>query len=169
MFAETRQQIADLSVKFAETDRLIKANAKQMGGIDKSLGEVTEETIYNALSNDMIFAGIEFYEIDRKKRKKRTKTKLEGEFDFVLTNGDTVAIIEAKHKVKVRHLSELVENKINDYRTLFPEHKNHKIILGIGGMCFDEGVEKEAKENGVVIIKIKNDKVEYHTDNIKIY
>ena len=180
MFAETREQMKETDRKFAENqeqqrirsaelDRLIKANAQQIGGIDKSLGEMTEEAIYNALSNDMIFAGIEFYDIDRNKKRKRKKINLEGEFDFVLINGDTVAIIEAKHKVKTRHLSELVSNKVGDYRILFPEYKNHKIILGIGGMCFDEGVEKEAKEKGVVIIKVVGEKVEFYTNNIKTY
>jgi len=40
----------------------------------------------------------------------------------------------------------------------------HRILLGIGGMSFDDDAIKEAEEYGVGIIKVIGDKVEYHTD-----
>jgi len=46
---------------------------------------------------------------------------------------------------------------------------DYKIVLGIGGMSFEGQAEDVANENGVGIIKIVGDKVEYYTDKIKVY
>ena len=46
---------------------------------------------------------------------------------------------------------------------------DYKIILGIGGMSFEEDAINAAKEKGIGIIKILGDKLEYYTENIKMY
>jgi hypothetical protein len=54
------------------------------------------------------------------------------------------------------------------FRKLFPTYINHKIILGIGGLSFEnDSVIEEAKKQGIGVIKIVSDMVEYHTENIK--
>ena len=52
---------------------------------------------------------------------------------------------------------------------IHPQYNNLKVILGIGGMSFEENAEQIAKENGIRIIKTMGDNVEYYTDNLKIY
>jgi len=67
-------------------------------------------------------------------------------------------------------ITELFTKEVADkFRILFPNYKNYKIVLGIGGMSFDDDAIEEAKRNGVGIIKVVGDKVEYHTEGIKIY
>ena len=119
--------------------------------------------------NELIFGGIKFEEIDKNIKLKFKKLNLEGEYDVVLQNGDTLAIIETKYKVRVKDVSELVNKKLDNFRKLFPIFSDYKILLGIGGMSFDDKVEDEAKEKGIGIIKILGDTVEYYTENIKIY
>ena len=41
---------------------------------------------------------------------------------------------------------------------------DYKIVLGIGGMSFESKSKDIAKKNGIGIIKIIGDKVEYYTD-----
>ena len=57
----------------------------------------------------------------------------------------------------------------DNFRLLFPLYKEYKIILGIGGLSFEDGVLEEAIKNGIGIIKISGDKVEINTEIIKIY
>ena len=168
-FRETAEQFKETKEQFKETKKLIEANAKQIGGISESNGDMAEEMIYNSLEQDMTFAGIEFDDFRPNMGYKSKKLKLQAEFDIVLTNGDSLAIIETKYKVRKKHILELKDKKINDFRKLYPEYNNHKIILGIGGMSFEKDVEKEAKENGIGIIKVVGDKIEHYTDEIKVY
>ena len=86
-----------------------------------------------------------------------------------MINGSTLAIIETKYKVREQDVTKFVDNKVGDFKILFPEYNNHKIVLGIGGMSFEGKSEELARDNGVGIIKVIGDKVEYYTDVIKVY
>jgi len=182
-FAETDRKIKQLSDKINATNEMadktllmadktliaVNKTTANVDGISKSNGAMAEEMIYNSLKKDKIFGGIKFDEIDRNLKLKLKKFNLEGEFDVVLQNCDTLAIIETKYKVRIEDVSKLVDKKVNDFRKLFPVFNDYKIILGVGGMSFEEKAEEEAEKNGVGIIKIVGDRVEYFTDRIKVY
>jgi len=142
---------------------------KHIGGISKSNGDVAEEMIYNSLEQDMIFADVVFYSIEKNVKRKSIELNIEGEYDILLKNEDTIAIIEVKWKVRCGHISKLVETQLKDFRKLYPEYRNHKIILGIGGMSFEKISMNEARENGIAVIKVSPDKIEYHIEDIKEY
>ena len=163
------KEMAELRENQKETDRLIKANAKQIGGIDKSNGLMAEEAVYNSLEQDMTFAGIVFEDSIRNLKKYRKSLNIKGEYDIVLINGTMLAIIETKYKVREKDVSKFVDSKVADFKILYPEYANHKIVLGIGGMSFEGNSEQIAKEKGIGIIKVVGDKVEYNTDKIQIY
>ncbi|MCL2038879.1 MAG: hypothetical protein FWG85_00440 [Bacteroidetes bacterium] len=165
-FAETDRF---LSEKFAETDKKIKELARNIGGISDSNGLAAEQMIYNSLEKDMKFAGIEFHYIETNKHKKIKSLNLEGEFDIVLTNCDTISLIETKHRVRIQDVIKLATEQVNNFRKLFSEYAKYKIILGIGGASFDKDAIKEAKEYGIGVIQIINDKVECWTGGIMIY
>jgi hypothetical protein len=160
-----------------ETDRIVKANAlaiketnRHINGIAKSNGDMTEEAIFNALGQDLSFAGVQFDDIGRDWKKYIKKLDIRGQYDVVLENGDTVALIEAKYKVRKEDITDLFTKEVTDkFRKLFPLYVNHKIILGVGGMSFDDDALDEASKNGVGIIKVVGDKVEYYTEGIKTY
>jgi len=161
-FETVWKSIQELSEKLKKTDEIVN-------GIAKSNGDMAEQTIYNSLERDMTFAGVEFEDIDKNRKRKSKSLKLEGEYDVVMENGNTIAIIETKYKVRKKDVSELLTQKLDSFRKLFPYYSDYKILLGVGGMSFDDDAIKEAKENGIGIIKIIGDKVEYHTEGIKTY
>jgi len=142
---------------------------KEIGGIGDSNGAMAEEMIFNALDKSKTFGGIKFDDVDRNLRFKLKKIKLEAEFDVVMQNGDTIALIETKYKVKSKHITSILEKHLPSFKRLFPVFNDHKIIIGIGGMSFEKDVEEEAIEKGIGIIKIVGDKVEFFTDKIKYY
>jgi hypothetical protein len=166
---EADKRTAEIDKRFAETEKLIKETNLMVNGIGKSNGAVAEETIYNALKYNMIYGGIEFDDILRNVKRDSKKQNLQGEFDAVLKNGDTLAIIETKYRVRKDDVNVLVNKKVEDFRKLFPKYRDYKILLGIGGMSFDEEAIKEANTNGVGIIKVVGEKVEFQTTDIKVY
>ena len=148
----------------------IEENNKNIGGVNRSLGYITEKLIYNTLEKSMVFADIEFEDIQPNlRRRSKSHNNLEAEYDIFLKNGEMLAIIETKQQVEKKHIIELYNKKLNNFRTLFPEYNNYKIILGMGGMDFDKEALDEANENGIGLIKVSGDNVEFHTNNIKQY
>jgi len=153
----------------ADFEKWKKEMQKYMGGISESNGAMAETMIYNSLEKDMIFAGVNFDYIHPNFGYKNKKLGIEDEYDIVLRNGDTLAIIETKYKVRDKDVTKLLGTKLSNFRLLYPEYDSYKIILGVGGMSFEDNALEEAKENGVGIIKIVGNKVESYTEGIKIY
>ena len=182
-FAESRKEINELRESQKETDRLIrelrdegkdtdkriKNLSIQIGGINDSIGKMTEEMIANSLAKDMTLAGIKFDYIDRNLKRHIKSLDLKGEYDVIMYNCNTVALIEAKHKLRKKDVDKLLNKKVDDFRKLFPFYKDYKIILRVGGGSFEDGAEDEAKENGIGVIKVVGNKVEYHTEGIRVY
>ena len=170
-FEEWRKKsAAEAEKRGADLDRRIKENSKQIGGISESNGDMAEETIFNSLERDMTFAGIKFDDIEKNVQVfDYEKLKTLTELDVIMRNGDALAIIETKYKVHKKDVKELISKKLNYTKEFFPKKKDYKIILGVGGMSFDDDAIDEANENGIGVIKVIGDKVEFYTDNVKYY
>jgi hypothetical protein len=99
-----------------------------------------------------------------------SKKGIHDEFDIVMVNGDSVAIIEVKYKVTKDHLKTLIEKKLQSFKTLFPEYKDYKFYLGLAGLSFEsKAFEKEVLNKGVAVLKAVGDHAEIFADNLKVY
>ena len=162
---ETFKAIRELEVK---TDGI----NNRVEGIGESNGKFSESYFYNTLLNSMRFGKKDFDLID--KGLKRTQKlpdgkKIKGEYDVIMYNGDTVALVEIKYKVQKDHLEELATRQIEAFKKLFPQYANHKFYLGIAGMSFEDGVEKEALKRGIGILRPKGESVEILDEKLKVY
>jgi len=163
---------ADVWAMFAETDKQIKAMQREIGGISKSNGEFAEEFFYNSLKGTMAFAGVRYkYITDKFAREKPMpdKTEIKAQFDIVLHNGKSIALIEAKYKANLKDVKEMVEKKVPNFRLLYPEYAKHKLYLGIGSLVLKDRVIQEAKKLGIGLMRQRGDAVEYKTDWVRAY
>ena len=176
MFAETDKKFEKSHLEWQEikesqkaTDKQIKELSKQIGGISNSNGKVAEDMIYNVLDKDKTFANVKFDYLRKNVQIQSETYETKTELDILLVNGDTISIIETKYKVEKSDVIDVIDKKLNYFRQYNPKFNNYKIILGIGGMSFEDDAITAAKEKGIGIIKILGDKLEYYTDGIKIY
>jgi len=153
----------------ADLKKWQKEMQKNIGGIGESNGAVAEAMIFNTLERDMTFAGINFDDIHSNMGYHSKRLGIKDEYDIVLRNGDTLAIIETKYKVRDKDVTKLLGTKLSNFRLLYPEYDSYKIMLCVGGMSFEKDAIEEAQNNGVGIIKIVGNKVECYTDAIKMY
>jgi len=168
-FAEDRKKITAMQ---EENARLIKAMQREIGGMGNSNGEFAEEFFYNSLKETMTFAGIHFeYISDKFARQKKMpdKTEVRAQFDIVLLNGDSLALIEAKYKADEEDVKEMIEKKIPNFKFLYPEYAKHKLYLGIGSLVLKDRVVQEAKKLGIGLMEQRGDAVEYKTDWVRVY
>ena len=150
-----------------ETDRQIKELQKTVGGITNNQGFFAEEYFFNSFeSGKTNFFGEKFDEIA--KHLKTRRQGLEDEYDIVLYNHASVAIIEVKYKAHTKDIPTVLK-KAETFRLLFPQYKDFKIYLGLASMSFYTELEQECIEQGIAVIKQIGDKVVINDTNLKAF
>jgi hypothetical protein len=160
---ETDRQMQD-------TDRRIKAIATELNGISRSNGDFAEEYFNNAFENDnLIFADMHFDYMKKDIHVSNPKSgKRDEQFDIVLYNDESVAIIEIKYKACKNDIYDMIR-KAEAFRIWFPEYADHKIYLGLAGMSFLKNTIKNADDKGIAIIRQRGDKTVVNDKNLKAY
>ena len=144
----------------------------QTGGISESNGLFSETYFFNSLSGAMKFGDILYDEIAdgvRRTRKTADGKKWRSEYDIVMYNGDSIALIEVKYKVRKGDVENLVSKQLENFKIFYPEYNKYKFYLGIAGMSFEHGSEEEAQKKGVGILRPKGESVEILDSHLITY
>jgi hypothetical protein len=164
---ETDRQMKETDRQMKETDRQMKELQKTVGGIANNQGSFAEEYFFNSFENGkQNFFGEKFNDIS--KHLKNRWQSMEDEYDIVLYNHASVAIIEVKYKAHVNDIP-IVLKKAETFRILFPNYKNFKIYLGLASMSFYDELEQECINEGIAIIKQVGDAVVINDKHLKVF
>ncbi|MHC6204632.1 hypothetical protein ACYULU_15735 [Breznakiellaceae bacterium SP9] len=144
-----------------------KSCTSNVGGISNNNDAFAEEVFGNSLEEKKMYAGIQYDEVVRDM--KSNQNGVEDQFDVAMINHNAVAIIEIKYTAQTKHLTEMVEKKVSNFRTLFPYYAKHTIYLGIGSLSFNSYVTTLAKELGIGLLTQKGDTIEVDTSNVRAY
>jgi hypothetical protein len=194
MFAETRLIMQEndriLTEKFAETDRKIAEGHRlldkkfedlglkfydlksNVNGISDSNGEFAEEYFFTSLKKKMEFAGVHFDDIskDFKLLKKLPNgERLEDQFDIVMINDNAVALVEIKYTARKGYPTTMVNQKVPNFRILFPDYASYKIYLGLGALSISKEVAQEAEKLGIGLLRQVGETIEYETKWVRAY
>jgi DNA repair exonuclease SbcCD ATPase subunit len=178
---ETDRQMKETDRKWAETDkrwaesdkRWEKAEKKWdrvnelMSGVNDNIGLHAEQFFQNILEEKLKFGGVDYDEMIPNLKYKGKHDEVE--FDIVLVNGDSVALIEVKHRVHPNFVKELAEERIEKFRKYFQEFKDYTAYLGIAAFSFSDEVLDQASKYGVGIIRQVGEGIEMETQNLKAY
>jgi len=170
---ETAEQIREIAERQKKTDEQMRKTdekldrlAKAVGGINDNIGHHAEQYFQNVFDEKLSFGGQKYDELIRNLKPKNKKNC---EFDIVLVNGASVAIIEAKNRIHPDFVEKVATDKVSQFRKYFPKYKNYKLYLGIAGFSFDDSVIEEAKKRGIGIIRQVGDAVEIYDKDLKVY
>jgi len=86
-----------------------------------------------------------------RKNVKPVGEKLEDEYDIVMYNDFSVAIVETKFKAHEKDIPKVIK-KAETFRILCPDYKDFKIYLGLASLSFYPELEQECIENGIAVI-----------------
>ena len=167
---ELKDLVASLAVSQAETEKRFKETDKQLkklgillGNISNNQGDVAEEYFVNSLKDKLKVANMDFdylipnYIIEGK--------HIQDEYDILLVNGESVAIIEVKYKVHPNDIKNLPK-KIANLKKL-PQYKNYKVYAGIAGFKIPKEAIKEANDQGYFVLQRKGNVIQTYADNLK--
>ena len=93
---------------------------------------------------------------------------IEDEYDIVLYNHKSVALIEVKFKAHENDIPTVIR-KSTTFRILFPNYNDFKIYLGLASMSFYRELEDQCIEQGIAVIKQVGDMIIVNDKHLKIY
>jgi hypothetical protein len=159
-FKETDKQFKEserlLTERFKETDRKIDKLAKMYGGISENSRDVAEEFFRRGLESRSSLYGIRYDRVGRMQNKTK---KLQGEYDIVLYNGDTIIVIEVKYKLHPNDVEDFIARKLPNFKLLFPEYKDKKVIGGMAGMSVPNHAFELAEKQGLLVLTQSGDNI----------
>jgi len=168
----TDQKLKDLIASIAEenkeTARIVKELSRRMGGVDENIGSHAEQFFQNIFMGKLTFAGQKYDKMIANMECCKNGVPLI-EFDIVLVNGKSVAIIETKHRIHPKFVKELAEERLPKFRELWPEYSKHKAYLGIAGFSFNQKVLEEAEKYGICVLRQVGDSIEIKTNKLRVY
>ena len=178
----TKQRIQDLEMLLKKTidlEEQTKINRiglselrKQVNGINETSGRIAEEQVFEAFNKSKTFGGLHFNDVDPNfGRIKRLEdgTRIQGQYDVVLINDNTVVIIEVKIRARKDDISDLIDKKLKNFKILFSDYADYRFMLGLAADTFDKSVIDLAIKNGIAIIKPDGKNLQIFDENLKIF
>jgi len=151
----------------ADFDRRMKVIQKTLGGWADNQGSFAEEYFFNSFEKGQKnFLGENFDDV--KKNLKGFWQGIEDEYDIVLYNHTSVALIEAKYKAHINDIPKVLK-KADTFRILFPCYKDFRIYLGLASMSFYPELEQECINQGIAVIKQVGDTVVINDKHLKVF
>ena len=179
MFAESAKRSAEIDARIdkltqhvAKNDEKFAKMRKELGGIGDSNGFFAEDAIYESLYERKMFGGVKFGCVSRGMKGELELPNgeyIKGEYDVVLINSTSAAIVEAKYRVRKKDLDRLLTVQLPRFKLIFPVYATFKVYLGLGGMSFESGVEEEALQSGVGTLKLCGEAVVINDKNVKAW
>jgi hypothetical protein len=168
MKKETKEMKKRLESMYAEARKETKELNRQLGGISNSNGDMAEAYFYNAFKKEKTFANEKFDYI--RKNLTYNNGEKEAEFDILLFNGKSAAIIEVKYTAKPDNISvRRIIKRVEIFKLLFPEFKNHNIYLGVAAMSFRKGMEERLHNAGIATILQVGKKMVLFDKEVKVF
>jgi hypothetical protein len=164
--AKTDAQLAKTDAQLAKTDAKLDRLAAMYGGVADNQGSAAEEFFFNSLSQSKLIGNIHFDEVQPKVY--GGKIGAQQEYDLVLLNGDSAAIVEVKYKVHPSSLEQL-QKQLALFKIHFPEHKDMKLYGGVAGFSIPDEVTNEAHAKGYFVLKRQGETFAVDADQMKAF
>ncbi|OQX29319.1 MAG: hypothetical protein B0D92_04350, partial [Spirochaeta sp. LUC14_002_19_P3] len=136
------------SEEMKQSHKKLESIGLQLGGLNGNIGDSTEEFFYRSLESNPVLGTLKFDRVERRVR----MTDKEMEIDILLINGDSIAIIEVKHKAHPEKIQELIEKKVRNFKDNLASYKNHKLYVGIASMSTSPDLIAKAEEMGIFLL-----------------
>ena len=128
-----------------ETNRKLDKVAKMIGGHVNNVGDVTEDFFFRGLSNHKSLGNIKFDEVKRNIGEKK-------EYDILMINGDSVAVISVKYKLHEGDVDQFIEKDLKDFKKSYQKYKKYKLYAGIATKYLNTDLENSIKQAGLFAI-----------------
>jgi len=147
---EVRQEISDLS---KEVQQEISNLSKNIGGLNNSIGKITEAMFLPEIHTKFNTFGYNFNVSSTSTNKTfRDEGQAIAEADIYLENGSISMIVEVKTELTTTHIDEHIK-RIEIIKSYFNKYNNNRSILGaVAGTIINSNAIKYAQKNGLFVL-----------------
>ncbi len=163
--AELRRSQEKTDAQMAKTDARLEKVAKILGNIGISNGDFAEELFFNSLYANPFLGGLRYESVERNVSNRR-RHRDQGEYDIVMCNGDTVALIEVKYKAHSNDIAKLLKNEPQSFRKTFTEYRDYKFYLGLASTVTYDKLITEAREAGIFLLTQRGQHIEVVNEEV---
>jgi len=170
---QTKESIRDTDRQMKKTDNHLKEKFSDLkdyvGAIGRNNGDVAETYFYKTIANTMKIGELDFEIIEQNVKRKNRRKNMEGEYDIILTNSDSVAMVEIKYKLHPADIEKIVNKTIPVFKKLFPEKKDYKLYIVVAGMTIPDESKKLAFKHGFFVLTQGGGTLNIEHDHVKAY
>jgi len=138
-----------------------------VGNLANNQGDSADEFFYRSLLDNAYLGDMHFDTIYR--NLPSCKGKLQDEFDVVLVNENSVAIVEIKQKAHPNLIDDMLNRKLPNFRTLFPYHQEQKLYGVIASMVSNDTLIEKAREAGLFFLTQRGQHVVLVNEEVKAF
>lgn len=153
--AKTDAQLAKTDAQLAKTSQKLDRLGELVGNISNNQGDIAEEFFFQSFVKNPVLGDIKFDSVSRNLN--NHIGNLQEEYDLVLINGDTLAIIEVKAKAHVNDLEQMINRKMANFPKLFNAYRNYHYYGGIATLVTNEMLIEKARELGLFLLTQQGD------------
>ena len=155
---ETNREVAE---RQKETDRVVQETAQQLKETDRQLKKTDAHfnSQWGKLMESLVEGDLVPLLQERGVTVERTSTNAKGtrnghhyEFDILAVNGEQVVVVEVKTTLRSEDVAYFLE-KLADYTTWAPEHKDRRILGAVAYLKADSSVTMYAERQGLYVIR----------------
>jgi Holliday junction resolvase-like predicted endonuclease len=147
---EFRKEQRKTDEQMKRTDKKLASIGIKLGNVTNNNGEIAEEFFYSSFEKNKELGEVKYEYIGRNWTQQIKN--IEEEYDIIMTNGKSIAIIEVKTKAHKNDITRL-ERKIVHFKKLFPIYKDFKVYGGLATLVLTEIVKNELIKKGFFAIK----------------
>lgn len=148
--AKTDAQLARTDAQLAKVSRKLDHLGALVGNISNNQGDIAEEFFYRSLLKKPVLGSLLFDSVSRNLN--NHLGDIQEEYDLVLINGDSLAVIEVKAKAHVKDLEIFVQRKMLNFPKLFRDFKNYRRYAGFATLVSNEALAAKAQELGLFLL-----------------
>lgn len=143
-------QLAKTDAQLAKTSQKLDRLGELVGNISNNQGDIAEEFFFRSFIKNPRLGTIKFDSVSRNLNNQIGN--LQEEYDLVLINGDSLAVIEVKAKAHINDLEKMISRKMANFPKLFKIYKDYHIYAGIATLVTNETLIEKAKELGLFLL-----------------
>ncbi|MFZ2726077.1 MAG: hypothetical protein WAX77_07510 [Methylococcaceae bacterium] len=121
----------------------------------KTDDEIAEEFFFQSFIKNPTLGNIKFDSVSRNLN--NHIGDLQDEYDLVLINGDTLAVIEVKAKAHINDLEKMITKKIINFPKLFKIYKDFHLYAGVASLVTNDALIAKAQELGLFLLTQQGD------------
>jgi LEA14-like dessication related protein len=158
--------VAELTQSINVSREEIKLTRSEVDGVGKSQGMVAEEFYANSLTLNPKIGKLKFDQVMT--GIKVGKGHDNAQFDVVMINGNSVAIVEVKYRAQIKTIAQLDKQMI-EFRARLPIYDTFKLYGGIAGFSVSDNVVQAAHDKGYFVLKRSGDAFAVDTQGMKAF